>query len=369
MSSNGVTPEEPSVKSTLNAETTTSDKKEPKGSREDISKTNGEVKPALDEFGLPIRPRRQRFVTEAEDEDGESEDGEERKDGADGAKIRSNILSGQSKGSKDQEGASSSHEPEAGAVNGHKDPAETGVGAPTQAADTTTAKQENRLRADTAGSIANGVIPLSPSPEQQFGVSEWSHQRVTIKKEEKKEQEEDEWQTMPAYAPFDMYNDDNKLIAREAVESDDEEDNGGLGGAGKGYTRVTLDEDAQSATSMDDNTAYLFKEQGTGVADEDEEERDVLSQMQATKDLLTEGQRIAYVGITRLAMIEMQEDLGSLERTRAAKKMIDHGIEAMKMWGQKMMVRLYGHMEIDPAGPSSKEWIAREMLIAAQNKS
>jgi hypothetical protein len=60
---------------------------------------------------------------------------------------------------------------------------------------------------------------------------------------------------MPAYALYDMYDDDNRLIAREARDSGDEGDAyAGLGGAGGGYTRVQLDEDAQSATSLDENT-------------------------------------------------------------------------------------------------------------------
>ncbi len=121
---------------------------------------------------------------------------------------------------------------------------------------------------------------------------------------------------MPAYAPYDIYDDDNKLIAKEHDESGDEKYGyAGLGGAGKGYTRVLLDDDAESATSMDDNTKYLFKGgQTTSAIEEDETQRDAVSQLQATKDLLTEGQRIAYVGLTRLelsAMVKEAESLGA----------------------------------------------------------
>ncbi|KAF2753260.1 DUF726-domain-containing protein [Pseudovirgaria hyperparasitica] len=193
-----------------------------------------------------------------------------------------------------------------------------------------------------------------------FTVSEFSHQQLAPQpvKEEDAEKE-DEWQTMPSYAPFDIYNDDNKLVAREHVEDDDEAiAYAGLGGAGKGYTRVQIDEDAQSATSMDDQTAYLFtRHQTTDLLDDDEEARDPLAQMEATKDLLTEGQRIAYVGLVRLAMIAMEKDLSNMERTRATKKIIDIAVESLKMWSQKMMVRLYSHMEID-----SSEQIMIEQL-------
>jgi hypothetical protein len=182
--------------------------------------------------------------------------------------------------------------------------------------------------------------------------SEWSHQQLAPQLEHQKDESEREekWQEMPAYAPFDIYNDDGKLVAREHDESGDETvAYGTLGGAGKGYTRVQLDEDAQSATSMDDNTAYLFKDPGTNVQDEDDEARDALTQLQTTKGLLTEGQKIAYVGLVRLAMIEMLHNIEELERTKAVKKAIDFSTENMKMWGQKTMVRIYSHMEIPSA--------------------
>lgn len=184
------------------------------------------------------------------------------------------------------------------------------------------------------------------------GVSGWSHQAIAPHRVEGMDnKQEDEWQDMPAFAPYDLYDDDNKLIAREAQESD-EEGNAytGLGGAGKGYTRVQIDEDAQSATSMDDNTSYLFKTGGTQLVDEDDEQRDTLAQMQATKDLLTEGQRIAYVGLTRLAMALMVKELDELEFTKGTKKESRVAVESMKMWAQQMILRLFTHMEISSSG-------------------
>ena len=183
------------------------------------------------------------------------------------------------------------------------------------------------------------------------GVSEWSHQALASQKVEENQQEEEEWRDMPAYAQYDLYDDDGKLIARQARESDDEDDAyAGLGGAGKGYTKVQIDDDAKSTTSMDENTSYLFKEKGTNVVDEDEEQRDPLAQMKATKDMLTEGQRIAYVGVARIAMAQIVKELEDLPPTRSTKKELGIAIDATKMWSQKMMVRLYAHMEIDSSG-------------------
>lgn len=201
------------------------------------------------------------------------------------------------------------------------------------------------------------------------GISEWSHQNMAPKEEEVPEVEVDEWQTMPAYAPFDMYDDDNRLVAKEHAESDEEADAyAGLGGAGKGYTRVQLDEDAQSATSLDENTQYLFKDgnRGTGAGQhEDEEQRDAVSQMQATKDLLTEGQRIAYVGMTKLILSKMLHEMEVRVTTKGSKKDIMMAAEALRMWSQKMMVRLYAHMDISSAEQIMIEQLSDHGVIPA----
>ena len=196
------------------------------------------------------------------------------------------------------------------------------------------------------------IMPNGSTIVPSTGVSDWSHQALAPHKVGVENQsQEDEWQDMPSYAPYDLYDDDGKLIAREERESDDEGNAyAGLGGAGKGYTRVQVDEDARSATSMDDNTNYLFKQKGTDEVEEDEEQRDLLAQLQATKNLLTEGQRIAYVGVTRLAMNQMVQDLENMERTKNTKKDYKVAVESMKIWGQQMMLRLYAHMDINSSG-------------------
>ncbi|KXX79593.1 Transmembrane and coiled-coil domain-containing protein 4 [Madurella mycetomatis] len=185
-----------------------------------------------------------------------------------------------------------------------------------------------------------------------IGLSEYSHQQLTSLEPEKREDDDGGWQVMPAYAPYDIYDDNNKLIAREYNEGDDETYGyAGLGGAGKGYTKVLVDDDAESATSMDENTQYLFKEAGgsTSMMDDDDAQRDAVSQLQATKELLTEGQRIAYVGLTRLELSAMVSETESLKTTSSkTKKQVALAAENMKMWSQKMMIRLYTHMDISP---------------------
>lgn len=186
-------------------------------------------------------------------------------------------------------------------------------------------------------------------------ISEWSHQRLALQHDPHEESEEEEeeqadWKAMPALGEFDYYDDCGRLIARGAHEDDDDAVYNGLGGAGKGYTRVQLDEDAQSATSLDEDTSYLFREAGSNQAGvEGEELRDTVSQLQATKDLLNETQKIAYVGVVRLAIHEMNSEFGKIPATKGTKKTLQKAVDAMRKWGQAMMGRLYMHMDIDSA--------------------
>ncbi|KAM7190353.1 Protein of unknown function (DUF726) domain containing protein [Naviculisporaceae sp. PSN 640] len=204
--------------------------------------------------------------------------------------------------------------------------------------------------ASTASATAAGGADATNQPAVP---SEFSHQQLTTHKTEKADDSDGEWQEMPAYAPYDIYDDDNKLIAREHNDEEDEKYGyAGLGGAGKGYTKVLLDDDAESATSMDENTNYLFKEKAsTALIGEDDDQRDAVGQLQATKELLTEGQRIAYVGLTRLELSAMLSEVEAAVQTskKSTKKELNVAAESLKMWSQKMMIRLYSHMDISPA--------------------
>ncbi|PWY95499.1 DUF726 domain protein [Aspergillus sclerotioniger CBS 115572] len=183
--------------------------------------------------------------------------------------------------------------------------------------------------------------------------SEWSHQHLygAGDAEDESEEEEDDggWKDMPAVGEFDVYDDYGRLVARGTKPEDSEAVYSGLGGAGKGYTRVQLDEDAQSATSLDEDTSYLFKESAANAAGMEEELRDPVSQLQATKDLLTESQRIAYVGVTRLTIHQMTLDVEKIPPIKGTRKARQAGVDSMRKWGQAMMARLYSHMDIDTA--------------------
>ena len=205
----------------------------------------------------------------------------------------------------------------------------------------------------------------STSKARNAEISEWSHMRLAQSNDVHEESEEEEdnhgdWKAMPALGEFDYYDDYGRLVARGADAEDNEAVYQGLGGAGRGYTRVQLDEDAQSATSLDEDTSYLFRETGGNQAGlEGEELRDSVSQLQATKDFLNETQKIAYVGVVRLAIHEMNSEVAKIPTTnsKSTKKTIHKAVDGMRKWGQAMMGRLYMHMDI-----SSAEQIMIEQL-------
>lgn len=101
------------------------------------------------------------------------------------------------------------------------------------------------------------------------------------------------------------------------------------------YTRLRLNEEDES-DEVHLRTRYLFDEDKAMTP---------LSQMQATKDLLTEAQRIAYVGLCALAAREMMDKLKQVNT-----KEFIAAIKNMELWSLKIMGRLYYHMELATEG-------------------
>jgi hypothetical protein len=101
------------------------------------------------------------------------------------------------------------------------------------------------------------------------------------------------------------------------------------------YTRVRVNEE-EDADEVHLRTRYLFDEDKAMTP---------LSQMQATKNLLTEAQRIAYVGLCALTSQEMARSLKSANR-----KELKASLQSMELWAMKIMGRLYYHMELETQG-------------------
>jgi hypothetical protein len=104
------------------------------------------------------------------------------------------------------------------------------------------------------------------------------------------------------------------------------------------YTRLRGTEE-EDADEIHLRTHYLFNEDNAMTP---------LSQMQATKNMLTEAQRIAYVGLCALTSREMVQNLNSPRF-----KELKDAAHSMELWALKIMGRLYYHMELQTQGNSS----------------
>jgi len=100
------------------------------------------------------------------------------------------------------------------------------------------------------------------------------------------------------------------------------------------YTRLRVNEEDE-ADEVHLRTRYLFDEDKAMTP---------LSQMQATKNMLTEAQRIAYVGVCALTTKEMVQKLKTTKR-----KELKASFQHMELWAMKIMGRLYYHMELETA--------------------
>lgn len=305
---------------------------------------SNDAEPELDDFGLPIRPRTrpERPSVDTDEDDGHAtpvekstpEDTESPK-----------VAEASQENIKDTN-VTKAETPQTPPENNHEPPKTEEAPEPKPKA------QESDIEPSKETQPEQSSDPTNNSTRgHNRQISEWSHMHfANTEEQQESEEEEEDWKAMPALGEMDYYDDYGRLVARGDQEEDDEAVYSGLGGAGKGYTRVQLDEDAQSATSMDEDTSYLFKEGGDNSAGlVGEELRDTMSQLQATKDLLNETQKIAYVGVVRLVVFAMNTEIGDMKITRGTKKSTLKAQDSMRKWGQTMMGRIYAHMDISAA--------------------
>lgn len=109
------------------------------------------------------------------------------------------------------------------------------------------------------------------------------------------------------------------------------------------YTRLRLAEDEESE-EVHMRTRYLFDDAAAMTP---------LSQAQATKRLLEEGQRIAYVGLCALIAREFVRDTGrgmSVPSKKGKGQSEPEAVVSARTWMVKVMARLYQHMDLDADG-------------------
>ncbi|KAJ3964459.1 hypothetical protein EV361DRAFT_812111, partial [Lentinula raphanica] len=117
------------------------------------------------------------------------------------------------------------------------------------------------------------------------------------------------------------------------------------------YTRLRhVEEDWEESSDVVNTSRYLFQdhylsEEGyypSADALDDRKAITPLSQMEQTKNLLSESQRIAYVGLCALVIREMIKEI-SVEEMKEFRE----AVKNMEVWALKIMGRLYYHIGLE----------------------
>ncbi|SPO24012.1 uncharacterized protein UTRI_03447_B [Ustilago trichophora] len=139
-------------------------------------------------------------------------------------------------------------------------------------------------------------------------------------------------------------------------DNDDDEDDDSDGE--KGYTQLRLDED-EEAEELHAATEYLFQDGSRHDPYGDNTSATPLNQMKTTKQLLSEGQKIAYVGLCSLIASEMVRQI-----RRVPGKNLDGAKQSIDGWKVKVMARLYQHMDIESSEQRMIESLAEHGVLA-----
>ncbi|CCF50118.1 hypothetical protein NDA11_002659 [Ustilago hordei] len=126
----------------------------------------------------------------------------------------------------------------------------------------------------------------------------------------------------------------------------------------KGYTQLRLDED-QEAEELHAATEYLFQDGNRHDPYGDNTAATPLNQMKTTKQLLSEGQKIAYVGLCSLIATEMVRQM-----RRVPGKNLEEAKQSIESWKLKVIARLYQHMDIESSEQNMIESLAEHGVLA-----
>ena len=157
---------------------------------------------------------------------------------------------------------------------------------------------------------------------------------------------EEEWQPMATVGSYEVYDDKNNVVV-ELDKEDEHEQNA----AASGYTRVA-DDDAVSVTSLDNQTDFLFDSHAPT------DDVDAAFQLNSTKQMLSEEQRIAYAGLCRLSLGEMADHVHILGKRAVP------ALDSLRKWGSKMILRLYTHLDLNNEEQLMIETLAEHHVVA-----
>lgn len=192
-----------------------------------------------------------------------------------------------------------------------------------------------------------------------------------------------EWQTMPAISSFDIYNDKGELAiasrrSNQPALSSNNASNTSLEQSPRkqhtstfGYTKVADEEQAQRSYQTDKKTDFLFNhklmnnsvrslnkndtdEEYDEFEDEMEQSNDLnaTSQLNVTKNLLTDKEKFAYLGSINVLVNQMCTDLATvcLSTNVTAHKKLARRLQKVQKnmgeWKTGVLSRLYDHLGV-----------------------
>ncbi|KAK6465226.1 hypothetical protein DFJ63DRAFT_332658 [Scheffersomyces coipomensis] len=170
-----------------------------------------------------------------------------------------------------------------------------------------------------------------------------------------------DWKAMKTIADLDYYNDKGELEYSNHVNDSNPNKQT------YAYTKIDTEEQVNKYSEMDQKTDFLFRSRKDNAnkpqaayqkedleydSEEDdqfvdEDNVDSEEALQGTKNMLTESQKFAYLGITKLLTVEMATELAKLQigtSDRIAKQM-SLGQRNFSNWTMYVMTELYSHLD------------------------
>lgn len=169
------------------------------------------------------------------------------------------------------------------------------------------------------------------------------------------------WKTMKTITELDYYNERGEL--EFASQPDFDNNRAGV----QGYTKIDTEEQVAKYAELDKKTDFLFRRGDSEKKEEaayqtedldyapeddsDYDEDDNLDsdeRLQATKNMLTDSQKFAYVGIAKLIAVDMAMELAEIKKSTSNKvaKPLSLSQRNFSNWTMYIMTKLYDHLDL-----------------------
>lgn len=174
-----------------------------------------------------------------------------------------------------------------------------------------------------------------------------------------------DWKSMKTITELDYYDDRGELEYEHANEFDPTK----IKFDARGYTKIDTEEQVAKYAELDKKTDFLFqnrrdinkktqpasyrKEDLEYASDEDSEYEDddnldSNETLQTMRNMLTDGQKFAYVGTTKLIAVDMATELAKIKQSTSSRvaKELSLGQRNFANWTMYIMSKLYEHMSL-----------------------